>query len=116
MTPAEFRCLREYLGLSTQWVAVQLGVGPRAVLRWETPGTGDVPQRAAELLVKMRGIARNAVDAAQTTPKGQTLMVPPHANAWQHGFPPAWHRHIAVRIAEKLGANVLAINYEKEVN
>jgi DNA-binding transcriptional regulator YiaG len=114
MSPAEFRCLREYLGLSTQWVAVQLGVGPRAVLRWESPG-GTVPQRAASLLTLMRQRAHEAVDAYQVVTGGQHLLVPAEITGWADEMPPAWHRHIAVRAAEKLGANVLSIDYASEV-
>jgi len=35
MTPAEFRVIREFLGLSGDWLAAHLGVSPRTVRHWE---------------------------------------------------------------------------------
>ncbi len=35
MTPAEFRVIREYLGLTGDWLAAHLGVSGRTVRHWE---------------------------------------------------------------------------------
>ncbi len=35
MSGAEFRCLREFLGLNSAWMANHLDVNERTVLRWE---------------------------------------------------------------------------------
>jgi hypothetical protein len=38
MTPAEFRVVREFLGLSIEWLAEHLEVNPRTVRHWEDGG------------------------------------------------------------------------------
>src|SRR5690606_40083818 len=35
MTPAEFRVVREFLGLTPEWLAAHLGVSGRTVRHWE---------------------------------------------------------------------------------
>lgn len=52
MTPAEFKTLRESLGLSAQWLADAVHVDQRTVRRWED---GAIPLRAdiVELLTRL---------------------------------------------------------------
>lgn len=52
MTPAEFKTIRESLGLSAQWLADAVHVDQRTVRRWED---GAIPLRAdiVELLMRL---------------------------------------------------------------
>lgn len=52
MTPADFKTLRESLGLSAQWLADTIGVDQRTIRRWED---GVIPLRpdAVELLTRL---------------------------------------------------------------
>jgi hypothetical protein len=84
------------------------------VLRWETPGAHDVPKRAANLLRDSYALALHEVETAEPYELGTVLTVPSEIN-WHDTsvYPPSWYRHIATRIAAKLGKNVLAIEYGK---
>lgn len=101
MTPAEFRCLREYLGLTTQWLAVRLGVTSRAVLRYESPGE-TVPAKAASLLEDLAAQATIEV----LNHKSGSITVPAEMS-WHYGdYPPTWYRMIAARIAQSGQAEI----------
>lgn len=108
MSPAEFRCIREYLGLTTQWVATRLWVNPRAVLRWESEGE-KVPENAAALMRDM--LTESAIAVDDLIAAGNHLVVP-NEMTWTHGdYPPTWHRAIAFRAW--LGLNGITIEYEQ---
>jgi len=49
MTGAEFRVIRDGLGLPTKWVARALGVSPRTVARWEAGESWIQPEVAAAI-------------------------------------------------------------------
>ncbi|MDR1310752.1 MAG: hypothetical protein LBK01_02595 [Burkholderiaceae bacterium] len=49
MTPAEFKTLREFLGLSRSWLAARLGVSLVALLSWESDTA--VPSRVEAFLL-----------------------------------------------------------------
>lgn len=50
MTAAELKTLREALGLTTQWLADQAGVGLRTAQYWENGGRMAVPDDVAALI------------------------------------------------------------------
>ena len=54
MTPAEFKTIREHLGLPAKWLAERLGVSLRTVQLWEADNgvEREVPERAAVFLKK----------------------------------------------------------------
>ncbi|MFV8160855.1 helix-turn-helix domain-containing protein [Mycobacterium sp. 134] len=62
MTPADFKTIRESLGLSAQWLADAVHVDQRTVRRWED---GVIPLRAdvVELLIELD--ARMEADVAR---------------------------------------------------
>ena len=67
-TKADFRALRERVGLSQLALADELGVAGRTVRRWESPDWPDPPADAWELLdealARQDAVVEAAVDAA----------------------------------------------------
>lgn len=61
MTPADFKTIRESLGLSAQWLADAVHADQRTVRRWED---GDIPLRAdvVELLTRLEHQMDIAID------------------------------------------------------
>lgn len=49
MNSAEFRCTREFLGLSIDWISEHFGVSRRSVERWEG-GVSRIPEGVASAL------------------------------------------------------------------
>lgn len=100
MSNAELRCHREFLGLSTQWLATRLDVGPRAVLRWESPGE-KVPDRTADTMIALMNLARHEVDLIVSRlrkPEMPQEITVSSEMTWHSGdYPPTWHRAIAER-------------------
>lgn len=110
MGPAEFRTLREYLGLTTQWVATRLMVGPRAVLRWESPGE-KVPENAAALIRSL--LTEADAEVRKRLSNEPFTMVVPSETVWHRGeYPPTWHRAIAARVYRD--CDQVTISYEEE--
>jgi transcriptional regulator with XRE-family HTH domain len=126
MTPAEFRILRERLGLTTNWLADYYGVGHRTVTRWDrgekTPGPrGKVvvlqsipPERAAALReLEQRtdqvidGIARELrtqASAKEGLPTVQTYVTDEQYQEHEAGpWTSAWHRAVVGRAVEAYG-------------
>lgn len=60
MTPAEFKTLRESLGLTTEWLATQFEVSQRTIARWEDDGTP--PEAVAGELLNIEDYAEGLVD------------------------------------------------------
>ncbi|MFD7972405.1 helix-turn-helix domain-containing protein [Streptomyces clavifer] len=48
MTPAEFKVVREFLGVTGDWLAGYLEVSPRTVRNWEQ-GTYAIPEQLSDL-------------------------------------------------------------------
>lgn len=63
MTKADFRAIRETIGLTQGDVAKALGVAPRTVKRWEHPDWQEPPEDAWEWLLGMLERHDAAVDA-----------------------------------------------------
>lgn len=54
MTSAEFKTMRENLGLSQNWLANRCGVRIRTIAHWETDS--NVPEDVAELMFHLLGL------------------------------------------------------------
>jgi DNA-binding XRE family transcriptional regulator len=105
MTPAEFRCAREYLGLAPEWLARHLGMSARAINQWEQP-TGPNPSVAAsKFLAHMLDQAELLVGKLTVQAEGNTLPVPFNAQS-RNGFPPSYWRAIGSRVAERTRATL----------
>lgn len=96
MSSAEFRVLRENLGLTTQWIADELGVHHRTARRWDD-GELAVPARAAVQLRAWHAAADDAVAAALNTTEVE--LVVQRADDPASPWPARWHRHVLARVA-----------------
>ena len=115
MNAAAFRASREYLGLTTAWVAAQLGVNERTVRSWEQ-GRARVPDGVAEQMYRWEWATDDAVDkyvAEFVDEPGRVLVVARTDEEAPGGWPARWHRHVTARVA--LEVSGLAIGYRGEV-
>lgn len=81
MTGAEFKTLRESLGLPVSWVASQGGVRERTVSYWESSGA-PVPHDMERLLLDVeRKLNQLAISEADAAP---LLRYRTNADLWKH--------------------------------
>lgn len=112
MTGAEMRTTREYLGLSTNWLARWLNVGQRKIFRWEadelTIPNGVVGQlddlydeaaAIVELWVAWLRPQMPAKLVTWRTDEDYWQAVPPTG---ADRYPAQWHRAICARIIDQL--------------
>lgn len=107
MTPAEFRCLYEYLGVTRPWVAQSLNVDEAEILRWEA-SADPVPASAA---IDLNGLARVASELVHklatdlqwggTITTYRTDAQFRAADPFGLNYPASWHRAIAARVADR---------------
>jgi hypothetical protein len=107
MTPAEFRCIREYLGLPLGWVAASLGVNERTVNRWEN-GVTPVPERASAAMAQLSEYTQRCVDKLIRKHRGPLITTADDIET--NGFPASWHRMMCTRVAMLTGGD-LRIEY-----
>jgi hypothetical protein len=111
MTPAEFVCWREYLGLDRKWVASQFDVTERTVKRWEEGS--KIPVAAEHAIGQWVEHAHRFVSALtiQLTKidGGLPYVVAPQDDCVDlvDGMPAKWHRMIAARVAERTGLSIV---------
>lgn len=118
MTDAELRVVREYLGLTGDWLAQHLGVSPRTVRHWEQ-GKYPIPdgvRLAVEQLeaqtatfvtaVVQKLLASDETDLTVLTYRSDADY---HAAHPEIPFPASWHRAVVARVAQEVPA--LAIRY-----
>lgn len=89
-TGADFRMLRDMLGVSQQWVAGQVGVTKLTVLTWEDPHEFALPSRKAwDLLegmwcqadgmaARLVGVAGEAAKAAEEEGRSPAMLLLPY--------------------------------------
>jgi DNA-binding transcriptional regulator YiaG len=106
MTDAEFRVVREFLGLTGDWLASHLGVSPRTVRHWEE-GKYEIPDGVRLAIEALEETAAQQIGVAVDTLNDATdpAIGIPRTNAdcppgcpW----PASWHRAIAARIAQEV--------------
>lgn len=116
MSAAEFRVVRESLGLTTRWVAEFLEVAERTVHRWEG-GQSPIPDGVRRTMRYVEGNTADAVAAKTETcrvnPTRPLLTYRTDAEYWaEHptrSYPASWHRALAARVAREIPG--LAIDY-----
>ena len=115
MNAVAFRATREYLGLTTAWVAAQLNVNERTVRSWEQ-GRARVPEGVAEQMRQWEWATDNVVDKyvgeLGCTP-APVMAIARTDDEVPGAWPARWHRHVAARVA--LEVSGLAIGYRGEV-
>lgn len=111
MTGAEFRCLREHLGLNTEWLADRFRVQERAIHRWST-NDAAVPQEICDKMRWFADLTEDYVTTLARTTDIQTYRNDDHFFAsahslpeahqdFAHTFPAAWHRAAAARAQQR---------------
>lgn len=97
MSAAEFRMVREALGVSGEWLAARLGITDRTVRRWEH-GSAPIPDGVRVELEGLEAVAsghvRDLVSRLEDA-RDVVLSIPEHDGE----FPAGWWRAIAYRVS-----------------
>ncbi|MFL4491585.1 helix-turn-helix domain-containing protein [Streptomyces sp. VTCC 41912] len=119
MTDAEFKVVREYLGLTGDWLAEHLEVSPRTVRHWEA-GKYAIPDGVrlaledleARTAAFIEGVVKQLMDMPD--PKMITYRSDAEYRAAhpEVPFPASWHRAVVARVAQEVPG--LAIAYAGE--
>lgn len=108
MSPAEFRVVREFLGLSGPWLARHLEVTDRTIRHWEA-GRYPVPDGVREAVEKIAADADTAVATGIADLRDvvdPVLLVPATDQATPGTYPATWYRAVAGRIAQQIPAHI----------
>jgi hypothetical protein len=116
MTDAEFRMVREYLGLTGDWLAGHLGVNPRTVRSWEQ-GRHPIPDGVRLEMERLEQQTSEFVGAvvAQLLDIAEPTVIVYRSDAEYHAahpeikFPASWHRMVVARVAQEVPG--LGISY-----
>jgi transcriptional regulator with XRE-family HTH domain len=120
MTPAEFKVVREFLGLTGDWLAGHLGVSPRTVRHWEQ-GKYAIPDgvRLAieDLETRTATFVSGIADALMDLPDPGVITYRDdaeyHAAHPESDWPASWHRAVVARVAQEVPG--LSIVYADQV-
>lgn len=120
MTSAEFKVVREFLGLTGDWLAAHLDVSPRTVRHWEQ-GKYPIPDGVrlaiegleARTAVFVSGVIEKLMDIPDPGVVTYRTDEEYHAAHPEIGFPASWHRAVCARVAQEVPA--LAIAYADSV-
>jgi len=128
MTAAELKCTREYLGLSTSWLAEHVACDERRLQRMEL-GQEETPEPVALAVATLYSETLDVVDRLTQKYKTQLnlsddeVTMPvyrsdmEYARAVKHPrFPVRWHRQVAARVADRLPALQLDYSEPYRVN
>jgi hypothetical protein len=111
MTAGELKCGREYLGLSTAWMAEKLVISERRIQRMETSQQAiptpvitlmdEAWADAKALFEELHPVYRRKVKAGD----GRPVILPTYRTDkesvdWEEKYPARFYRHIAARIAD----------------
>ncbi|MFF3094188.1 helix-turn-helix domain-containing protein [Streptomyces cyaneofuscatus] len=115
MTDAEFRVIRDWLGLTGDWLATHLKVSPRTVRHWEQ-GKYAIPDgvrlELENLEARTGEFVGNAVAALMDVPEPGVLTYRTdaeyHAAHPEVPFPASWHRAVVARIAQEVPGLTIA--------
>lgn len=114
MTAAEFRTVREYLGLTAEWVADQLGVALRTVRRWEH-GHSPIPDGVRQQMEAWEADTARAVgiyvEQLLDLPEPGVIAARDDTEV-PGGWPARWQRHVLARVAGEVPG--LIITYRDE--
>ncbi|MBE4761818.1 helix-turn-helix domain-containing protein [Streptomyces caniscabiei] len=120
MTPAELKVVREFLGLTGDWLAAHLGVSPRTVRHWEQ-GKYAIPDgvrlEVENLEARTGEFVGAIVEKLMDVPDPGVLTYRDDAeyHAAHPGipFPASWHRAVVARVAQEVPA--LSIAFASDV-
>ncbi|MFD7995459.1 helix-turn-helix domain-containing protein [Streptomyces mexicanus] len=111
MTPAEFKVVREFLGLTGDWIAGHLGVSPRTVRHWEE-GKYKIPDGVRLAIEKLEATTGEYVGAVveQLMDLPDPAVITYRTDAEYKAadpdspFPASWHRAVIARVAQEVPA------------
>ena len=109
MSGAELRCLREWLGLTTRWLADHLGVAERSIHRWEG-GVREVPEGVAAEVLRLSEITYDVlnglVEKLLDVPDPGLYTYRSDEDYREHhpevDWPASWHRALCSRLADEV--------------
>lgn len=104
LTPAEFKCLRASLGLTTKWLADRWDVAEFSVKRWERARM--LPEEFSEDMLGLRQWFLDEV-AQREACVADSISVPRTDRDTDLGFPASWWQLIAWRVHEDTGQMIL---------
>lgn len=115
MTDAELKVVREFLGVTGDWLAAHLGVSPRTVRHWEQ-GKYPIPDGVRLAVEQLETVAAQQVNAgikvlSEASDPGLAIPrtdadCPPDCS-----WPASWHRAVAARIAQEVpGLSIVYTN------
>ncbi|MEU1040620.1 transcriptional regulator [Streptomyces sp. NPDC005907] len=120
MTPAEFKVVREFLGLTEEWLAEHVGVSPATVEEWEqglehVPGAvraalGDLERLTGEFVGKAVAGLADLPEPGIVTYRNDLEYRAAHPES---EYPASWHRAVVARVAQKVPG--LSIAYATDV-
>ncbi|WP_437090013.1 helix-turn-helix domain-containing protein [Streptomyces sp. enrichment culture] len=120
MTPAEFRVVREFLGLTPEWLAGHLNVSARTVRHWEAGKYAipdgvrveveDLERRTGEFVSGIIDKLMDLPDPGLITYRDDAEYRAAHPEI---PFPASWHRAVVARVAQEVRA--LSIAYSDAV-
>lgn len=113
MTPAEFKSLRESMGLTTKWLAARWDVSEYSVQRWES--TRTLPEELEKDITGLKESFDHEV-RVNASAHADTLIVPRTNKESPRGLPAAWHRAIAQRARETTGVRILYYTDESDID
>jgi hypothetical protein len=120
MTSAELRVVREFLGVTPEWLAGHLGVSARTVRHWEagkyTIPDGvrleieDLERRTGEFVAGIIDKLMDLPDPGVITYRDDDEYKAAHPDV---EFPASWHRAVVARVAQEVPA--LSIAYAGDI-
>ncbi|QFG13279.1 helix-turn-helix DNA binding domain protein [Streptomyces phage Gilgamesh] len=120
MTPAELRVVREYLGVTPEWLAAHLKVSGRLVRHWEQGkyAIPDIHRLEIQNLERYTGaFVSKVIDHLMDVPEPVVGTYRDddeyHAAHPEMSFPASWHRAVIARVAQEIPA--LSIVYAVDV-
>lgn len=109
MTSAELRVVREFLGLTPEWLAAHLNVSARTVRHWEQGKYAipdgvrleieDLERRTGEFVSGVIDALMDLPDPAVVTYRDDAEY---HAVQPTIEFPASWHRAVVARVAQEV--------------
>lgn len=104
MTPAEFKCAREMMGLSTAWLAKRWGVSNVSVQRWER--NRELPKAIERDMNGMLAEFLREVDEGSARCDG-SIEVPRTDAECLGEYPSAYYRRVAALVALRTSGEIV---------
>lgn len=123
MTAAELKVVREFLGLSGDWLASHLKVSGRTVRHWEEGkyGIPDGVRLEVESLEARTGeFVAGVINALMDLPDPGVLTYRSdaeyHAATPENAWPASWHRAVVARVAQEVPGLRIAYPQRKDTH